>query len=221
MFFDKKMQRRIGIVIAIVVSIAMLVTLIPGGFDFPDRDEESNPYTYENLQAVAKALEQQVAQAPDDVELRLDLANAYYDLGVVAQQSAPEAVAGHFQNALEHYQEVLKTKADDAKILVDAATAAYYAGDNSLAEEYFQKALSINPDYLNGLVNYGLFLVYAKNDVDQAIALWQQAVDRNPDGTNADFLKELIAQMKERKQKEAEKDNNTEGAQPSENNGDK
>jgi len=141
--FNKKLQRKVGIVIAIVVSFAMLITLIPGGFFGTTAPQNQNLVSssnnYSNLKTVVNSLEQRVEQSPENVELRLELANTYYDLGNLARESAPDEVQGYFDKAVSHYEEVLKTKSNDVNILVDAATVA-------------KNSTGPNADYLKSLI---------------------------------------------------------------------
>ncbi|MDR3543572.1 MAG: tetratricopeptide repeat protein [Desulfosporosinus sp.] len=76
------------------------------------------------------------------------------------------------------------------------ATAAYYGGQYDLAENSYKEALTERPDFQQALFDYGVFLLEAKKDYANAIRMWQTALDYEPNGPNADQLKQLISKVK-------------------------
>jgi len=85
----------------------------------------------------------------------------------------------------------------DIDVLTDMATAAFYSGQSDLAEKSYKEALNERPDFQQALFNYGVFLSYVKKDYPAAIRMWQTALDKEPNGPNADRLKQLIPQTKD------------------------
>lgn len=77
------------------------------------------------------------------------------------------------------------------------ATAAFYSGQNDLAEKSYKDALTQNPEFQQALFNYGVFLSSVKKDYSTAIRVWQTALDKEPNGLNADRLKQLIPETKD------------------------
>ena len=150
---------------------------------------------YQNLKTRVDSLNQQVKINPNDIGLQQDLGNAYYDLASVAQQVALTEAKGYFNQAILHYQNVLKTK-KDINVMTDLATAAFYAGQSDLADKTFKEALALQPDFEQALFNYGVFLSEVKKDYLAAISVWQKALDKNPKGPNADKILQLINQTK-------------------------
>lgn len=198
----KKTQRIFAIIIAILVSFSMIGTAAFGyiysNLSTPPSSSASAPSSTEQFKqqkSQVQSLELQAKAKPDDLGLQQQLADAYYDLGVTAQQVAPAEAPTDFSQAIQGYQKVLKNK-KDINVLVDMATAAFYAGQNDLAEKSFKEALADKPDFPNALYNYGIFLAQAKNDLNGAIQLWQEALNKNPTGPDAENLKQLIAQAK-------------------------
>lgn len=76
------------------------------------------------------------------------------------------------------------------------ATAAFYSGQSDLAEKSYKEALTESPDFQQALFNYGVFLSEVKKDYPTAIRMWQTVLDKDPNGSNADRLKQLISQAK-------------------------
>lgn len=167
----KKHQKAVVYAIVGALIVSLIVTMIPfmGGFV-----GSSNNNSYEGY---IKSLEETLAQNPEEKDTRLTLANLYYDWGMQTYfNGSVEEANQHFEKAITNYEEVLKA-GQDVNVLVDMATAAFYSGKDELAEEKFQEALAIQPDFLNGLYNYGVFLMYAKEDFGGAIAQWEKALE--------------------------------------------
>lgn len=137
-------------------------------------------------------LEQKLGSQAADADTRLQLANAYYDIGVTALDAAPNDAPGYFEKAVSNYQEVLKTK-KDPNIMVDMATAAFYGGKDEVADDAFKKATAAYPDFYQAHYNYGIYLFHVKQDYNDALAEWNKALQLKPTGPEADRLKQLIS----------------------------
>ncbi|SPF35309.1 conserved exported hypothetical protein [Candidatus Desulfosporosinus infrequens] len=197
-----KYHRRFAAVLVIVICFAMIVS---GGSMFfsggPVPPAQSNtatnsPNTAANYQAQKvrlAAIAERAKADPGNVQLQNDLGNEYYDAGVAAQSVAPTEAQVNFKQAVEAYQNVLKTN-QDTNVMVDMATAAFYSGDNDLADKTFKEALTLKPDHFNGLANYGVFLAEAKQDLPGAIIQWQKAQNLAPDSSEKARLGMFISQ---------------------------
>lgn len=206
----RKNQRIVAIVIAALVSLSMIAS--PFVMYFSSANDSNAVYsngansTAQGLQSQINSLSQAVQSNPQDTASRLNLANAYYDLAVATQGGKnPEQAGPIFKQAVGEYQEVIKTR-KDVNILVDMATAAFYGGENEVAENTFKQALAEKPDFLNALLNYGVFLMSAKNDYMGAIAQWNTALTTsNPSPNDTERLKGLISTAQEQFQASFEK----------------
>ncbi|MGC7873203.1 tetratricopeptide repeat protein [Desulfosporosinus sp. SYSU MS00001] len=150
---------------------------------------------YTSLKSQVNQLTQQVQSNPNEIQLQQDLGNAYYDLGTAARTAAPNEAKNDFVQATQCYQNVLHSK-QDINVLTDMATAAFYSGQNELADKSFQKAIHENPDFQQALFNYGVFTYQIKKNYAAAIQLWQTALAKDPNGPNADEIKKLITEAK-------------------------
>lgn len=197
-------HRAIAIIIVALVSISMIgSTFVLFFSDSPVTQtaaQTANPADSQiaNLQSQVDAFNQALEKNPEDTNLRLNLADKYYDLGLAQlsssqDQSIAEAATTNLKQAVALYQEVLKVNKEDVNILVDMATAAFYSGDNTLAESTFQHVLAIKPDFYNALVNYGIFLIEAKSDYIGAIEEFNKALNTNPSPESAQQLNNLIS----------------------------
>lgn len=197
-------HRAIAIIIVALVSISMIgSTFVLFFSDSPVTQtaaQTANPADSQiaDLQSQVDAFNQALEKNPEDTNLRLNLADKYYDLGLAQlsssqDQSIAEAATTNLKQAVAQYQEVLKVNKDDVNVLVDMATAAFYSGDNTLAESTFQHVLAIKPDFYNALVNYGIFLIEAKSDYIGAIEEFNKALNTNPSPESAQQLNNLIS----------------------------
>ncbi|KLU59175.1 tetratricopeptide repeat protein [Peptococcaceae bacterium CEB3] len=205
---NKKTQKVLTIILAVFVTVSMLgsaaFSFFYPGSNVPPSSAATPPSStgaaaaaeaqYHQAQSQVRGLLQKVKSQPDDLTLKEQLANAYYDLGLAASQSAPAEARGDFAQAVQTYQKVLKVK-KDTNLVLDLATAALYAGQNSLAEKSYQEALAQKPDSFDVLYSYGLFLAQAKQDYAGALKLWQKALAEEPGNANAAQLRKLIVQV--------------------------
>ncbi|AHF08316.1 tetratricopeptide repeat protein [Desulfitobacterium metallireducens] len=199
-----KRNRTVAIIIVSLVSLSMIGSSFVLFFnDTPvaqtaTQAGDTADAQIQSLQGQVDGIDQALKAKPEDSGLRLSLANSYYDLGMAQlnssqDQAVVEAGKTSLKQAITEYQEVLKSKKDDVGILVDMATAAFYSGDNTLAETTFQQALAIKPDFLNALMNHGVYLMEAKGDYLGAIAEFNKALNTNPSSENVQQINSLIS----------------------------
>ncbi|MDR3586244.1 MAG: hypothetical protein P4L59_13120 [Desulfosporosinus sp.] len=198
MLNNKKSQQITAIVIAILITISLVGAGVFGYFSggtSPNSSSSSGNNDYSSLKSRVDTLNKQVKSNPNDIPLQQNLGDAYYDLASSAQKNAPNEAQEDYNQAVKYYQNVLKTK-KDINVLTDMATAAFYGGQNDLADNSFKEALAEKPDFQQALFNYGVFLSSVKQDYPTAIRMWQTALDKDPNGSNANQLKQLISQTK-------------------------
>lgn len=206
-YLKNRQKRQKRIVVTMLVVIVILTMVASGGAMFfsnsgiptPGNGNTSADSTasatadYQAKKASAAALAQQAKTNPTDVSLQTDLGNAYYDAGLAAESAAPAEATDNYKNAVTAYQNVLKSN-KDVNVMVDMATAAFKSGQNDLAEKTYQEALALKPDFVNGLVDYGIFLANVKQDLKGAIAQWEKAEQASTDATEKSQISDLISQ---------------------------
>lgn len=204
----KKNQRVFAVILAVLVSVSLVGSAVFGYFyggGVPNTNTSasanaSDPVAdYASQKARVEGLAQQAKANPANVQLQTDLGNAYYDLGMAAQEAAPTEMQADLKLAIEAYQNVLKTN-KDPNVMVDMATAAFYSGENDLAEKSFKEALAIKPDFYNALFNYGIFLSHIKQDWAGAITQWKKAENVAQNSADKDRIKGLISQAQDQLQ---------------------
>jgi len=201
-YLNKKTQRIFAGILAVLVSIAMvgsglLVFFFDGDESLPGSSASAQTANtaaeYQAQKLRIEAMVQQVKVDPENIPLQTALGNEYYNAGVTAQTVAPAEVQENFKRATEVYQNVVKTE-KDVNIIVDMATSAFYSGDYDLADKSFNEALVIKPDFINALVNYGIFLSQAKQDWAGALNQWQKALPLAQKSTDKEQLQAMISQ---------------------------
>ncbi|BAE86807.1 Cytochrome c biogenesis factor [Desulfitobacterium sp. LBE] len=170
------MQKKTQKLTVYVIVGLLIISLVGTSFMFLG---DMRPTVGKNYQDQINSLKQALEANPQDTQTRLALADTYYDWGMqtLSQDMAEENLAtttSILQQAVTEYQEVLKTE-KNVNILVDMATAAFYTSQNELADQTFQEALQEDPNFYNGLYNYGVFL-YSQGDYGKAIEQWEKAL---------------------------------------------
>ena len=203
MLNNKKTEQIKAIAITILLTMSIVGAGVYGYFHggtsqtAPSSSNSSGNGDYNSSKNQVNVLNQKLKSNPNDIPLQQELGDAYYDLARVAQKVAPNEAKEYYMLAIKYYQNVLKTK-QDINVLTDMATAAFYSRQNDLAEKSYKEALTQRPDFTQAAFNYGVFLTEIKKDYATAIQVWQNALDREPNGPNADRLKQLIPQTKEK-----------------------
>jgi tetratricopeptide (TPR) repeat protein len=199
---NKRSQRIFAGILAVLVSIAMvgsgLLVFFFSGDELPSGAGAATltanaTAEYQSQKLRIDAMIQQAKLDPENVLLQTALGNEYYNAGRKAMEVAPSEVQENYKKAVEAYQKVLKTN-KDPNIIVDMATSAFYSGDYDLAEKSFNEALVIKPDFINALINYGIFLSQAKQDWAGALKQWQKALPLAQKSSDKEQIQAMISQ---------------------------
>jgi tetratricopeptide (TPR) repeat protein len=202
----RKSKRIFAGVLAVLVSFAMVGSgLLVFFFDREDQLYGSSASTlaanaaaeYQDQKLRIDAMVKQAEIDPENVPLQTALANEYFNAGFAAREVAPAESQENFKKAVEVYQSVLKLN-KEPNIMVNMATAAFYSGNNDLAENTYKEAISLNSESYDALVNYGVFLSLAKNDWAGALAQWQKAQTLAQNSADQDLMKMLISQAQDK-----------------------
>jgi len=194
-----KKHRYFAIVLVVLISLAMVgsgFSMAFSGRGAPSTGSNTPTNATADYQAKKVSLAAIAEQAKTDtgnVQLQTYLGNEYYNAGVAAEKVAPTEVQENFRHAVEAYQNVLKTN-KDPNVMVDMATAAFKSGDNDLAEKAYKEALVIKPDFINALINYGIFLSEAKQDWAGALNQWQKALPLAQNSSDKEQIQAMISQ---------------------------
>ncbi len=109
------------------------------------------------------------------------LGNFYYD-----HQNWPQAI--------EQYQSAIRQGSDDADIRTDLGNAYRFANRPDDALLQYQLAQKMNPAHEFSLFNQGGLYIEAYQQPVKAVEVWQQYLQRFPNGRSAAAARQLIAQ---------------------------
>ena len=176
-------------VLAAVAAVAMYVNRnlpvireAPVGNDFAaGRLPEGHPPL--DMANQAAALEQRTRAEPDNAEVRIHLGNAYYDMG-------------QYQRASEAYEAALRLSPKNAGVETDLATCYHELGQHDKALTTLDRVLQYKPGFAQALFNKGIILQMGKNDIQGAIAAWEQLLQTNPDYPQKADVEQRLNQLK-------------------------
>ena len=123
--------------------------------------------TVERQLQMIQQLEARLIEAPDDVQLIVDLANLYFEIE-------------SFQGAISYFGRALEFRPDDPALRTDMATALYYSNQVEDAIVEFETALAIAPNHPQTLFNMGVVILQESGNREGAIELWEQLIRMNP-----------------------------------------
>ena len=124
------------------------------------------------------ALEARVKTSPEDANLRLQLANLYYDSGL-------------FTKAIEHYKKYLEKVPSNSDARIDLGVCYYNLSNFDEAISQIKIALKYSPKHQIGLLNLGIVNLSAGN-TEEAKQWFKKAVDVNPNSASGQKAQELL-----------------------------
>lgn len=139
------------------------------------------------LNALADCLER-VQRLDEALKVRTASVKIQCDFSQVQKLATLYYKLGQDEQALNHYFEALSllTEEDDAlfEIYKNIGNIMVRQGDFEGAEEYYNKAYTLNPDSDTLLVNFGTLEVQ-RQDFDKSLYCFRQAVEVNPKNDKA------------------------------------
>jgi len=184
----------------IIFTVLLSISLV-GFFAYSPLqiDSPQNPsYVTEAQRMIEQInrLEQGVKADPGNVNLLISLGNHFYDLSMFyAAYGDLEKATRYIEESTKPYSQALEINDNLVDVRVDLATAFFYAGENDLAEEQFKQAVAHDPTFINGLVNYGVFLYSVREDKNAALEQWEAALKLDPDPLIASSIEEMITRV--------------------------
>lgn len=131
----------------------------------------------------ASALEQQANAKPDDVAVRVELGNLYFD-------------AKRFDLAIPWYEAALRLNPKDISVSTDLAVCYHYTGDADRALRQIDQSLAIDPKHSKTLLNQGIIRAFGKQDLDGALESWEKVVKFAPNTPEAERARQGLEGLK-------------------------
>lgn len=132
-------------------------------------------------------LQEHAEKEPENLDARIQLGNAYYDMG-------------RFDAAIRWYEEALRIDPENVNVNTDLATAYLYTGNPGKGIELYKKSLALDPKHPQTLLNLGV-AYFAVGSFAEAIQYWQTLVDAHPDYPNIDEVRKQIEVAKSQMKK--------------------
>ena len=109
--------------------------------------------------------------------------------------------AHQFKTAAGYFEKSLQYDPKNIGVRADYASCLYYTGDVDGALKQLNQSLIYDPKHAGTLMNIGIIRWKGKNDVDGAVAAWEELLQYHPDFSQKDLIQHMITQAKETKAK--------------------
>lgn len=182
-------DKLIKIAFGLVLSLALAGSFYYG-YIFAQPTVKSASTLYKDPLQEIIDLERKAKDNPQKAELE-NLANSYYDYAYSLRQGEPEQAKKYFTLSAQTYDKVLAIDSNSAAIWTDMGTAYYYSEQMDKAEETYKIAVQKDPLYANSRLNYGIFLLYQRNDMAAAREQFTAVLKINP--SMSDTIQSMIA----------------------------
>ena len=124
-------------------------------------------------------LESQAKARPEDANVRLELANLYYD-------------AERFDLAVPWYLDTLAITPRNVGASTDLAVCYFYTNQVDQAIAQIERSLKLDPNHAKTLLNQGIILAQGKGDLPGATASWKRVLEVAPNSEEGQFAQKLL-----------------------------
>lgn len=131
----------------------------------------------------AAALEQAANSQPGNADLRIQLADLYFD-------------AERFDLAVPWYEAGLKLDPRNVNASTDLGVCYYYTNQVDKALAQLDYSLKIDPNHAKTLLNQGIVRAFGKQDLAGAAQSWQKVVDVAPTSEEAQRARQALEGLK-------------------------
>lgn len=128
-------------------------------------------------EARVRALEQQAAAEPRNVDVRVELAERYFD-------------AARLDEAAPWYEAALAINPQHVGANADLAIVYFYQGQMDRALAQIDRALAVEPNHVKALLNQGIIRWRGKQDVVGAAESWERVIELAPTSEEATFARQ-------------------------------
>lgn len=126
-----------------------------------------------------RALEDIAERDPENVEVRIELGNLYYD-------------GERFDQAVPWYESALELNPQDPNVSTDLGVALYQMNQPDRALEQFAYSLQVDPGHVKTLLNVGIVRAFGTQDLEGATEAWRQVVELAPGSQEAQVAQRAL-----------------------------
>ncbi len=194
-----------------------LVLVLAGAVGAQIVSETTAGATTEEIIGRMRELESAVDGMPDDVELRIELGNVYYESNMYEQAEAQYLAVtemdsthagahlnlgtlytdmGKIDAAVQELEIALSLDPENAMIVTNLGSAYYATHRFSDAIDMYRVALHLDPNNVEAHFNMGVAFADAQI-FDEAINEWQRVIELDPDGQAAQVCRDNIEMINE------------------------
>ena len=130
----------------------------------------------------AADLERRAKAQPSDANVRIELANTYYD-------------ARRFDLAIPWYEAALAIDPKNVNASTDLAICYYYSNDINRALQQIDRSLAVDPRHVKSLLNQGI-IRFGKEDLKGAAESWEKVLAIAPDSDEARMARQGLDGLK-------------------------
>ncbi len=142
-------------------------------------ENHPSPEFIEQLQS----LEVHAGENKSDVEARVALGNAYYDMS-------------RFDLAIRWYEEAMTLDDQNPDMVTDLGTAHFYSGNPEKAIELFRHSLELEVDHPQTLQNLG-WVQFQSENLQAAAEAWERLIRVHPDYEQIEAVKQQLDTLKQ------------------------
>ncbi|NLY55685.1 MAG: tetratricopeptide repeat protein [Firmicutes bacterium] len=101
---------------------------------------------------------------------------------------------GKFADAIKYYEKALEANPNLVGVWTDLGTSYWYLQPPlpTKAIECYDRAIELEPTFINAYYNKGIVLLYGLNKPAEAIEVWQKVLDLNPPQAYSDQINNTL-----------------------------
>ena len=134
-------------------------------------------------EARVEELQSAAEQAPDDIQVRVDLANLYFE-------------AQRYEEAIPWFEAALALGLEEVQVSTNLGVAYFYIDDVDQALAQFERSLELDPTHGQTLLSIGIVRAFGKQDLEGAIEVWEEVQRLMPGSREAIAAADAIEQMR-------------------------
>ena len=169
-------------IIAIAGVLAILAVILILDSNAPEKKltQQNNQSTQESSELFSKinSLKSQINNAPDNVNLNIELGNNLFDVK-------------KYKEAIPYYRKALQLSPENVEVRIDLAVSYYNIKEIDTALIEINKALELNPHHQQGLYNLGV-MYYNSGDREKAKKSWDKLIELHDGSQAAETAKQLL-----------------------------
>jgi tetratricopeptide (TPR) repeat protein len=162
---------------------ARSVATAPAAAQAPAPGSSTTPAKPVLDEAEAKRLADLADKDPANATPRTQLGNLYFD-------------AERYDDAVKWYEKAVALDPTNPDLSTDLGVSYYYENQPDKALAQFQRSLQIDPKHTKTMLNQGIVLAFAKQDLSAANKAWQRVVELAPDSPEGQAAKRALDAMK-------------------------